>query len=83
MTKGIDEIPGQHNAKTWFKIMILNGYLQLSLLTLSGLIAFYWYTEGQLFAGDNWMITTIISLALTALVSLGLIRFWNDLKGKR
>lgn len=83
MTKGIDEIPGEHDIKGWYNIMFVkNKYGPIAILQLLALIGFCLYTNWHPFKNDAWMIMIILILSLTVNVCLGLVKYWNELKGK-
>ena len=83
MTKGKDLIPGEHNAKGWFKIMWQNQYLWLASLGITGIV---WFTveygiEGWMWPNFIW--PGILIAAVGVITYFGFIKFWNELKGKR
>lgn len=92
MTKGKDFIPGEHDAKSWFKIMWQNGYIRVFLLGLVGIILELTNLDTckDLLFGYNdpeatiWAILLLlIPWAICIIVTLlGFIKFWNYLKGK-
>lgn len=95
MTKGLDQIPDEHNAKNWFNIMaIKNRYFWLALLGLGLLIGqiinFQWCIDVFLVSVDNGIVSAILTflgmlIPITIFLSCGimLITFWNQLKGKK
>jgi magnesium-transporting ATPase (P-type) len=95
MTKGIDQIPGEHNAKGWFNIMaIKNWYFWLTLVGLTLLILQLFNLElckdivlGSANDGILAFILTVLGMLIPITVFLRcgimLIAFWNQLKGKK
>lgn len=95
MTKGLDEIPGEHNIKGWFSIMaIKNRYFWLTLLGLGLLIAqianYQWCIETFLGSMEDGIVAAILTflcmlIPITIFLRCGimLITFWNELKGKK
>jgi len=81
--KKYDPLNGDHSAKSWFKIMWGNSYIQLVILAIAFIVAIlvmrYDFNSGWELA----LALSIPTLAIVAIVCLGFIKFWNELKGKK